>query len=139
MLGALLAAVAVIAVASASRDDNGRIEITATALRLGSIESGAPGRQSNVVEQVWALTDRSGAPIGRMLVMCRWLRPQVWRLCVGEVNLPLGKLVWQGSTQAPLAGTVAVTGGTGRYNGNGGELEVTPVGLRKVVLSFKLM
>jgi len=135
--GVLLALLLLPMTTTGAIEQNGRIEITATVLLNHGVPLGEPGRPSNRVEQLWSLTDRSGGPIGRMIVVCVWVR-EPWRLCDGEVVLPLGKLTWSGTTLPPLTGNVAVTGGIGRYFAYRGGLRITSIGERKVVLSFTL-
>lgn len=136
----MLVALAVVAIlvgwmATASRAQ-GRIELTAVPIRV--IEPGPPVGRSGDMERVrWSLRDRSGRNVGRAIYSCRWHREQE-RLCSGEMKLPLGTLVVSGSSPTRGEGLWAVTGGTGRYKGTGGELYWRAIGLHKLAVTITL-
>lgn len=111
----------------------GQINVTATLAHTAHRSVPPRGRQSDAVEQSWRINDRTGTRIGRMLMMCRWVIVRA-RLCHGELALPLGKLMFLGSSPTAFEGELAVTGGTGAYRSAGGVMLFTAIGLRKTVL-----
>jgi len=125
--------VGLVGIGVAATQGTGRINVTATLAHASSREVGRPGTQSNASEQSWRVTDSHGRTIGRMLMQCRWITPRA-RLCQAEVELPRGKIVAVGSSTTPFEGEYAVTGGTGRYQGGGGVMTFTAIGLRKQIL-----
>lgn len=111
----------------------GRINVTATLVYSQYRYVRPPGRQSDAVEQSWEISDRYGHRIGRMLSLCRWLRPQA-RFCQNEIQMPQGKVVAAGSSLTPFDGSYAVTGGTGRYSEARGVMLFSAIGIRKTIL-----
>lgn len=129
----VLVACLVVGVASSRPTAVGQINVTATLVKAHGTDIGRPGRQSDVIEQQWRITDRHGRAVGRMLQSCRWVT-RTARLCVGELAMPRGKVTFVGSSPSRLEGEYAVTGGTGAYRSAGGVMLFTAIGLRKTVL-----
>lgn len=119
--------------AQAAPTATGRINVTATLTSAVARELGRPGRRSNATEQAWRITNRYGKTVGRMLLGCRWIVPRA-RMCVAELQMPLGKIVAAGSSPTPFEGEYAVVGGTGVYRGGGGSMLFIATGLHKQVL-----
>ena len=111
----------------------GRINVTATLVKATARPVAPPGRRGNASEQAWRITDRHGTTIGRLLLQCRWITSRA-RLCYGTLRMPLGQITVSGSSSTSFEGVYAVTGGTGVYQGAGGDMQFFAVGLRKNVL-----
>lgn len=109
------------------------INVTAT-LTFGHTRALGPiGRVGNFQQQIWRINDRYGRPIGRWLVTCRWMSGQE-RFCHTDMILPRGQIIASGSSPTQFEGEYAVIGGTGLYQGGGGVMEFTAIGLSKSVL-----
>lgn len=145
MIGRALLAVAIVAALAgvgaltgfatglAEPDDGARINVTATRTYFTGRAEPPFGRIGNVQGERWRITDRHGRRIGRMLQTCRWIVARA-RYCSGEVELPLGKLTYQGTSATTFEGEYALTGGTGRYRSGGGVMIFQAIGLRKNIL-----
>jgi hypothetical protein len=134
----LLVVAAVTMTAVASNTSSGPINVTATLESKTNRQLGRAGRISNGSEQSWKITDRRGRPIGKMFLACRWIT-NTTRLCDGELDLPLGKIAVQGTSNTEFEGEWSVIGGTGQYRGGGGVMLYTAVGLRKHVLMISII
>jgi hypothetical protein len=130
---ALIAGGIAVTFASSAPTATGQINVTATLVKAHGVPIGRPGRQSDLILQSWRINDRVGTVIGRMVQQCRWVT-RIARLCLGELALPRGKIMFQGSSPSRFDGEYAVTGGTGAYQSAGGVMLYTAIGLRKTVL-----
>lgn len=110
-----------------------QVNVTATLTASSFARLPPAGRAGDLQRQRWRITDRHGRAIGRMLFVCQW-PTQTARMCGVELQLPEGKITALGSSPTPLRGEYAVTGGTGRFEGGGGVMHFTAIGLRKQVL-----
>lgn len=110
-----------------------QVNVTATLTATSIAQLPPRGRVGDLQRQRWRITDRHGRSIGRMFFVCQWPTTTA-RMCGVELQLPEGKLTALGSSPTPLRGEYAVTGGTGRFQGGGGVMTFTAIGLRKQVL-----
>jgi hypothetical protein len=115
-----------------------KIVVGGTLATYSEQPDGAAGHVSDRSEESWVLKDRHGKPIGRMFFVCRWVT-QSQRFCVGSLRLPLGAVTTSGVTSSPFGGTYAVTGGTGRYLGAGGQAVYVTTGLSRMILTVTLI
>ncbi len=122
-------AVAVPAVASADT-----IEVTARVHHANSVANAPKGRAGDATSAQWIVRERNGNVIGDMLIDCRWVTSG-FRLCVGQLSLPLGNLAVLGASRTRFLGQFAVVGGTGHYVGAGGTLLFAATGRGGYVLS----
>jgi hypothetical protein len=119
------------------------IAVTANRLSFHTQDLGAPGRVSNIESQTWELRDRYGRQIGRLFFFCHWVTERA-RLCVGEAlfrgnkKVAAGTLISSGVPRTTLSGTIAITGGTGRFRGLHGEARFVFVGLDKMQIRYTL-
>lgn len=110
--------------------------IQATVVPTRVVARRAPrGRVGDVEYLVWSVRDRYGRTIGMAVFGCRWIEESD-RLCVGDIELPLGSISVQGSSATRELGVFSVVGGTGRYVGASGELAFRAIGSRKLVISM---
>jgi len=114
------------------------IRVGGTLASYGLQADGQPGHVSDRSEESWLLRDRHGKKIGKVFFVCRWVT-QIQRFCVGAVRLPLGTITTSGVTSSLFGGTYAVTGGTGRYKGAGGEAAYVTTGLSRMILTVTLI
>lgn len=117
---------------------NAPINVTAQLAHSHSLALGRPGRAGDSLLEQWRLHDRYGHLIGEKLLSCRWVTARQ-RYCAGVLRLPLGTLTFQGSSPTRVAGTYAITGGTGFYHATGGEMRFALIGLRKEVLYLTIL
>lgn len=121
-------------VADAASAIGASIQVTVVPTR-GEVRLSPPGRSGNIERLVWSIRDRFGRTIGVGLFNCRWVVREA-RLCVGEIQMPLGKIAVQGASSTRELGEYSVVGGTGRYVGAQGELVFRAIGFRKLVVSM---
>ena len=123
-------------VMAVSASGAGRIELTAVPFRFTQVDP--PGGRAGDLEWVrWSLRDRRGDTVGSGAFSCRWHRKQE-RLCSGEIKLPLGRLTVEGTSATRADGLWAVTGGTGRYKGAGGELAFRAISFSRLAVTISL-
>lgn len=135
-----LALVTVVAVVTRPpQDAEGASFITVTAVRQSRTMTGAgpPGRLGDVTDQSWSMRDRHGNTIGSFHITCHWTTPGI-RLCLAEGRFEDGSLVGAGTVETPLSGTLAVTGGTGRYRHADGQATFTALTPTRMVVSIAL-
>lgn len=119
------------ATSSSSAAGGGKIELTALP-SFSTLARRPAGRAGNVEILRWSLRERHGKTIGDGRFLCRWIRSA--RLCVGELEMPLGKIAVIGSSPTRYLGEWSVVGGTGRYEDAGGTLRFTATGFGRLAV-----
>lgn len=120
----------------ASGATSGTVNVTATLTRSVMRSLPPPGRQSDDADLSWRITNDKGRTVGRMFQVCRWVMPRQ-RLCIGQLQMPLGTVTFAGASPTSFSGEYAVTGGTGVYAADG-TLRFTAIGQRKATLLVKI-
>ena len=77
------------------------------------------GRQHLVVKRV---RDRKTRPIGHIGQVCTRLPASGRESCVGTLEMPLGRIMYQGTRSSAGYYVFAVVGGTGAYTGARGSM-----------------
>jgi hypothetical protein len=132
----LAAALAVGGTSIATAGDDGRdgrtIRLTAENTGLSIVDNGQPGLNRGDRAVIEGDLLRGGQKMGEAALDCVVISvdgPRLQNQCAGSAALPDGGLVFQGlaaaDTAASVAGTVAVTGGTGRFRRAHGEATMT--------------
>jgi hypothetical protein len=145
-----LAAVAVVAAAlvaapsQASHKDR-TLTLTGKTLAVEQVDEGKPGPSLGDRQILTEDVYRNGKRIGASDIECTVVRveaPKFAAQCSNTTSLPGGQITAQGIVtsdqieQAPFV--QAVTGGTGAYEGVGGELTVDEAGDGPAKLTFEL-
>lgn len=112
-----------------------QIDVTARVQHSNVAPLPPNGRAGDATSSRLIVRDRFGRVIGDMLTDCRWVTSGL-RLCVGQINLPLGVLAVLGASRTAFLGQFAVVGGTGRYLGANGALTFNSIGAGRYVLSI---
>ena len=112
-----------------------RIEITAKVVRRTVVALPPLGREGDAESARWIVRDRHGNVIGDMLIDCRWVTAGL-RLCVGQLEMPLGMVAVVGASRTRFLGQLAVVGGTGRYIGADGTLLFKATGTGRYTVSI---
>lgn len=119
-----------LAVAPAAADETLRLVTVAVPDRNTDLDLGEPGPSTGDTQVFLDDVQRDGETVGTAAGSCTVVALSEARLaaaCAGTLTLPEGRITTQGAfdedpTVGPAGFTWAVTGGTGRYAGAGGEV-----------------
>lgn len=145
LAAAAVVATALVAAPSQASHKDKSLELTGKTLAAEQVDAGKPGPslgdQQILTEDVY----RNGKRVGTSDIQCTVVRVQLPKFeaqCLNTTSLPGGQITAQGIVtsdqieQAPFV--QAVTGGTGVYEGVGGELTVDEAGDKPAEFRFEL-
>ena len=134
------------AVASGHRDGKKVLKITATELQSEFLDLGTPGPSLGDELIIAEALSRKGHDVGTSGVVCTVTQTTVTYdvltfQCVATLSLRKGQITLQGLIEVqgeddPGPFKVAITGGTGRYRGAGGQAIVRDVGDKSIYKLF---
>lgn len=119
---ALLGAALLLTSASGGATPSGTAEFTRNLVGRTTIDIGEKNSTiGDVIVRRWRINTRAGTPVGTGHEICRWTGSDA-AVCHGVYDLAEGSIAFIGVAGR---GTFIVTGGTGRYLGASGSLNIT--------------
>jgi len=129
--------------ASGSSDDHGQtIRVIAVFQEVAEVDNGAPG--FSLGDDVVFSGDlrRGGERVGRVGVICTFTSAadpnMVQAQCPATADLPGGQITLSGLVTNRELRVLAITGGSGRYQGAEGEMHASFLSETRAVLTFHL-